>query len=606
MVSIIALMALVSHAVAQQFVMYTPGGDDTAVQRIDPILAPGAIGQHVHQVFGASNLTPDMSYDSLQQSNCTTVADSSNRANAFDNSVYWHPALFAEALDGSGYIRIPTNGHKLYYQNAGSEKDTKASPFEFPKGFRMVAGNPFIRTAPANKHLQNITQWICHDASGSNQGTDGGFPKGIKNCNAVDGLNGAIHFPHCWNGQDFDPANPFAHVVYPDGDIAQGECPSNHSTRLPHIFIENTFNIDKVWDKIKPDSFVLAQGDNTGYGWHADFFNGWAEGAIPALIDSCPAAHYGNEDVGICSYFKGRSTPADKCKLPITFHEEVTNPGQHLPGCNPVVDTNPAPIMPVAPLGIATDVCSAFANLPTASLGEAANGGSAPAATNSPSSPSTSSSPSSPSTTTSPSASTTAGAASIIPGTPSLNSAIPTTVFDQPTQFSIPTTFATFFSNAASAAAPSSSSSSSEPSCPSGNGTSYTTNGATFTIECGIDHAGGDLSSKQVSCFSECITACATTSGCVDVSYMGAECYLKKSLGNTLSNHIVNGAKLVTSGSTTSAASAPTGYDHQANIASAITNFDHQGNIAYETQFETVTAITTAWIHPRHGHRHDF
>lgn len=154
---------LLSQAVAQQFVMYTPVVDDTTVQRIDPILAPGTISQHVHQVFGSNALKPKVTYDSLQTAGCTTVGDASGNGNAADKSIYWHPALFMEAKNDTGYVRVPTAGHKLYYKNAGT--GTPRSPFEFPKGFRMLAGNPFMRAPAENVQRQNITQWICHDSS---------------------------------------------------------------------------------------------------------------------------------------------------------------------------------------------------------------------------------------------------------------------------------------------------------------------------------------------------------------------------------------------------------------------------------------------------------
>lgn len=150
---------LASHAIAQQFVMYTPGGDDTSVQRADPVISPGQLSQHVHQIFGSDAFAPGVSYQSLQGADCTTVGDASGNGNAADKSNYWHPALFMEALDGSGYIRVPTNGHKMYYKNAGT--GTQRQPFEFPQGFRMVAGNPFMR-APGTDAQQHITQWICH------------------------------------------------------------------------------------------------------------------------------------------------------------------------------------------------------------------------------------------------------------------------------------------------------------------------------------------------------------------------------------------------------------------------------------------------------------
>lgn len=519
-----ALAALLQHALAQQFVMYTPNGDDTSVQRIDPILSPGTISQHVHQVFGSSALSPDMTYDSLQTSNCTTVADASDHGNAADHSVYWHPALYMEANNGSGYVRVPTNGHKLYYKDAGSSQDTKRSPFEFPHGFRMLAGNPFIRAAPSEVQRQNITQWICHNSPGYNQGTDGGFPTGVTDCTAYPGFNGAIHFPHCWNGADFDPANPTAHVVYPTGDIEEGECPADHPTRLPHIFIENQFDLHSVVDQVKPDTFVLAQGDNTGYGWHADFYNGWEDGAIPAILASCPPAEYGNEDVGNCSSFRATTIKASACLLPKTFDENVDYPGQYLPGCNPVIDTNPAPIMAVAPLGVSTNDCSA-AQAPLESSATSSPASYTPpssSATTSPTIPTAYSSPASSSTTS-----------------PSLPMTTLTTIA---TSAASPTTSGSSTTLATSAT-------STSISCPADNGNTYTaSNGAAFQIECATDHAAGDMGMVQLPTggLSACVEACASTSGCVDVSLSGVACYLKKSLDTQLVDAGINGAKLIT------------------------------------------------------------
>ena len=95
-------------------------------------------------------------------------------------------------------------------------------------------------------------------------------------------------------------------------------------------------------------------------------------------------------------------------------------------------------------------------------------------------------------------------------------------------------------------------------SCPGSNSTIYTaSNGVTFLIECGIDHASGDMSSTRVNTFADCINACATTSGCVDVSLSGSACYLKSTLGAALQNGGVWGAKAVSSTSTLILSSAP-------------------------------------------------
>lgn len=122
--------AFAATAAAQQFVQYTPGGDDTSIQRIDPIVTPGNIAGHVHQLFGANRLSATLSYADLQKSDCTTVGASDGTGNSQDKSIYWHPAMYAEKKDGSGYMKIPTNGHKFYYKNAGEGEPRE--PFEFP------------------------------------------------------------------------------------------------------------------------------------------------------------------------------------------------------------------------------------------------------------------------------------------------------------------------------------------------------------------------------------------------------------------------------------------------------------------------------------------
>lgn len=355
----VALLAPPTLGQLSQFVQYSPGGDDTLVERSDPIEYPNEVAAHVHQVFGANGFSPDTSYDALQASDCTTVGSASGDGNAADKSSYWHPALYMEAKNGTGWVRVPTSGHKIYYRDAGSKNDQKADPFEFPKGFRMIAGNARMRAAASDTPRQNITQWICHSSGPWNQGTDGGFPTGVSDCDAYPGFNGAIHFPHCWNGKDFDQSDPNAHIAYPEDNIQDGACPSSHPIRLPHIFMENQFDLHSVVDQVKPDSFVLSQGDDTGYGFHIDFFNGWDSGAIPELMSSCPKPAYGNEDVGTCPSFKKFAIKQNACKLKRTYDENVDTPGNALPGCNPITKLNPAPKMIVAALGKAESTCAA-------------------------------------------------------------------------------------------------------------------------------------------------------------------------------------------------------------------------------------------------------
>ena len=156
-----------------------------------------------------------------------------------------------ESLDGSGYTRVPGTGHKLYYLDIGTGNERE--PFEFPQGFRMLAGDPFLRIPAENTR---ITLWRCFTGGSYNEGDNGGFPSGVSTCSDYPYFYGNVEFPHCWNGDDFNLADPTAHMSYPDGDTRSGSCPSSHPTRLPHLAIESFFNLDSVASKVKADSFT--------------------------------------------------------------------------------------------------------------------------------------------------------------------------------------------------------------------------------------------------------------------------------------------------------------------------------------------------------------
>ncbi|KAG7286321.1 hypothetical protein NEMBOFW57_008630 [Staphylotrichum longicolle] len=59
----------------------------------------------------------------------------------------------------------------------------------------------------------------------------------------------------------------------------------------------------------------------------------------------------------------------------------------------------------------------------------------------------------------------------------------------------------------------------------------YTSPGGTaFDIACGVDYAGGDMSSRNTNTFKECVDACGSTPGCVNVAYSAPSCYLKSAM----------------------------------------------------------------------------
>ncbi|KAL1297904.1 hypothetical protein AAFC00_006419 [Neodothiora populina] len=106
--------------------------------------------------------------------------------------------------------------------------------------------------------------------------------------------------------------------------------------------------------------------------------------------------------------------------------------------------------------------------------------------------------------------------------------------------------------------------------CPTSDSTTFTaSNGAQFLIECGIDHSGGDMSNVVVSDFASCINACATTTGCVDVSLSGQVCYLKSTLGGAVNSASIWGAKLVSSASSSTSSSVSSSSMSSSSVTSS-------------------------------------
>ncbi|KAI5263007.1 hypothetical protein E4T47_09141 [Aureobasidium subglaciale] len=92
-------------------------------------------------------------------------------------------------------------------------------------------------------------------------------------------------------------------------------------------------------------------------------------------------------------------------------------------------------------------------------------------------------------------------------------------------------------------------------SCPNDDSKNYTTSaGTNYTIQCGIDHAGGDIASTSVRSIENCLSKCEALSGCIAVTYAGGNCYMKGSVGYPNKNGGAIGAVLasaLTSSSTT-------------------------------------------------------
>ncbi|KAJ2918739.1 hypothetical protein MD484_g1659, partial [Candolleomyces efflorescens] len=297
----------------------------------------------------------DPSLDLPSIATCTTCRFKEDKSN------YWTAVMYFKHENGS-FLRVPqipnhftgnpNGGMTVYYiQPPVFEKVTA-----FPKGFRMITGEPMIR---AEKYgYYDIRSWAltfrCWDTFGpydeSNLWYAGPgsrvdtFWLPNKPCNG--GIRSNIFFPSCWDGKNIDSPDHKSHMAFIEGDVGpdglflrDSTCPSSHPVRVPLVFYEivwDTKIFSDMWPKDGSQPFVLSMGDPTGWGHHGDYLFGWEGDSLQRAMD-------------VCTDISGR--PADcaseltlltdeeinNCRLPAMVDETVE--GEYiakLPGCNPL------------------------------------------------------------------------------------------------------------------------------------------------------------------------------------------------------------------------------------------------------------------------------
>ncbi|KAK6008545.1 hypothetical protein QM012_000448 [Aureobasidium pullulans] len=141
---------------------------------------------------------------------------------------------------------------------------------------------------------------------------------------------------------------------------------------------------------------------------------------------------------------------------------------------------------------------------------------------------------------------------------------------------------------------------STSPTCPAANNTVFIADsGATFLIECFVDYSGGDLKSVNIASnrIADCVNACDATEGCIDISMSGTACYMKKKLGNRMTNKGVRGARKIKDAPKNSSSSSvlPSTTSSSKSLSSSTVSSTSSFNVssASSTSSKILTANTT-------------
>ncbi|KAF4586014.1 WSC domain-containing protein [Ophiocordyceps camponoti-floridani] len=327
--------------------------------RIDPIVNPDEISNHVHSIAGSSAFSESSNYTDLVNGKCTSCRVKQ------DKSSYWHPALYFKDSTTNKYEVVEQVGGMLAYYLLNGDHITA-----FPPGFRMLSGNTNRNSyslGDASHPDPDKSAWasmgqttqedLAQRAIGFNCLNYGKAPEGTLfrhflpdkqylDANCKDGVRFEIMFPSCWKGGDaVDSPNHQDHVAFPDL-VMTGTCPPTHPKRLPGLLYEVIWNTEAFKDR--QGKFVLSNGDSTGYAYHGDFMMGWDPVFLQKAVDTCTNDSGRIEDCPLFDIID--KAEACQCSLegPMpesVSKEDVKGPMDKLPGG---MDSHPIKEKPVS------------------------------------------------------------------------------------------------------------------------------------------------------------------------------------------------------------------------------------------------------------------
>ncbi|KAF4632326.1 hypothetical protein G7Y89_g5802 [Cudoniella acicularis] len=305
------------------------------VERLDPkSWLEGIVGGN------AFNATMDPKNDISSIATCTSCTFSEDFSN------YWTAVLYFRARNGT-FKRVPQIGNQFLEQAIGGVTvyyippyDGKTNVTAFKQGFRMIVGDPMVRTnLTATSPEARSMSYRCFEKNWGEIDTypgGGNDTRNLPNYPCPGGIRVNNFFPTCWDGKNLDSPDHKSHVSYPSNGTFEsgGPCPSTHPVKIPQVMYEtvwNTteFNDPSLWPTDGSQPFVFSMGDPTGWGHHGDYIFGWKGDALQRAMDN-----FCHQD---CPVLKTQSYEiANKCTKAPVVKEPIDGWLDNLPGNEPV------------------------------------------------------------------------------------------------------------------------------------------------------------------------------------------------------------------------------------------------------------------------------
>ncbi|KAI2643155.1 hypothetical protein GGS21DRAFT_1321 [Xylaria nigripes] len=308
----------------------------TGVGLIDPIVDFGKVSTHAHIVHGSSGFSMTSKYQDLMNGDCTSCAVKQ------DKSGYWTPMLYFNDEETGEFSPVNQVGGMLAYYLPRGENVTA-----FPPGFQMVAGStlrrdytvgdPYVPDPPQSNWAalkqtgqsdleQRAIGFNClnYQAPAEPSLFRHYLPnKTFTDASCTDGVRFELMFPSCWNGE-LDSPDHKSHVAYPDL-VGNGNCPPTHPLRLITLFFETIWDTHNTKFLGKSGSFVMANGDRTGFGYHGDFISGWEPTFLQSAVDTCTNESGELSDCGVFTSNGPLLTQEEQGQCKFTMPAELAN-----------------------------------------------------------------------------------------------------------------------------------------------------------------------------------------------------------------------------------------------------------------------------------------